>query len=156
MLATPLPDIPISAFRTCVATGSFHMVITPHAISVVFGELSSSLVATASLSWRAASDAFAFCAIVYFVCFNGGIFRLSSLFRTIVADSTLYFIMAMGLQTVVLFFLSFAGVRHRPLLIFVILTHSPLGRGEPIPTHVRTPPPYLWNLTNPWYLIASM
>ena len=110
-LAIALPDIPIEAFKTCVAGGSFRLEISPHAIAVVFGELFSSLVATTSRSRRLVSDVSAFGAIIHFVYSNVETVRFSSLLRTIVADATVYFIMATGLQTLVLFFLSLADVR---------------------------------------------
>ena len=48
--------------------------------------------------------------------------------------------MSMILQTLVLLFLSLADVGHRPLPIFILLTHSPFGYNEKIPSYVRTPP----------------
>ena len=47
--------------------------------------------------------------------------------------------MTMILQALVLLFLSLADVGRRPLPIFILLTHSPLGHNEPIPSYVRTP-----------------
>jgi len=66
--------------------------------------------------------------------------RFSSILRTIVADAVAHFIVTMILQTLVLLFFSLADVGHRPLPIFILLTHSPLGYNEPIPSYVRTPP----------------
>ena len=100
----------------------------------------SALVATASLSRRVVSDVSAFSAVVFFAYSGVEFFRFSSLVRTIVTDATVYFIMAMGVQTMVLFFLSLADVRHRPLPIHIPLMHPLLGDDESIPTHVRTPP----------------
>jgi len=49
--------------------------------------------------------------------------------------------MTMILQTLVLLFLSLADVGHRPLPIFMLLTHSPsIGYNEKIPSYVRTTP----------------
>jgi hypothetical protein len=39
ILAVPLPDIQIAAFKTCTAVGSFRVQISPHAIGAVFGGL---------------------------------------------------------------------------------------------------------------------
>ena len=64
------------------------------------------------------------------------------------ADATVYFLIVMGTQTLVLFFLSLADVRHRPLPTLILLMHSPLGYDKSIPTHVRTPPLDLLDLTN--------
>ena len=83
----------------------------------------SALVATASFSRRALSDVSAFGTVVFFAYSNVGFFRFSSLAGTIVTDATVYFIMAMGIQTLVLFFLSLADVRHLPLPIHILLTH---------------------------------
>ena len=74
-------------------------------------------------------------------------------------DATVYFIMATCIQTLVLFFLSFADVRHRPLSILTLLTHSLSACDETVPTYVRTLLPLLPDLnslTNPWHLAASI
>ena len=55
------------------------------------------------------------------------------------ADATVYFIMAMVIQALVLFILSLADVCHRPLPILILLTRSLLGYDKPIPNPVRTP-----------------
>ena len=102
-------------------------------------------------------DASAFGIIVFFAYRNVEAIRLSSLFRTIVADATVYFVMAMIIEALVLFILSLADVcRRRPLSILILLTHSLLGYDESIPNHVRTPPSDWWNLTNPFHLTASI
>ena len=137
-------------------SGSFRLQISQHAIGLMFGELLGSLVATASRSRRAGSDVSVFCIIIWLAYSSVVTVRLSSLLRTIVADTTAYFIMAMALQTLVVLFLSFADVRHRPLSVLTLLTHSILGYYQPIPTYVRTLSPGLWSLTNSWDLIVSM
>jgi len=114
--------------------------VTPQAISVVFGELFSSPFTTANRSRRVASDISAFSIIVFFASYSIVNIRFSSILRTIEADATAHFIMTMILQTLVLLFLSLVDVDHRPLPIFILLTHSPLGYNEPIPGYVRTPP----------------
>ena len=138
-LVTALPATPIEAFQICMATGSFHLEISLHAIAAVFGGLFGSLVATASCSQLVVSDASVFSIIIFFAYSNLAIFRFSSLVRTIVVDATVYYIMVMGLQILVLFFLSLADVRHRSLPIFILLTHSLLDYDQSIPSHVRTP-----------------
>lgn len=97
-------------------------------------------VATASFSRRVVSDVSAFGTVIFFAYSGAEFFRFSSLVRTIVTDATVYFIIAMGLQTLVLFFLSLADVCHRPLPIHIPLMHPLLGDDESIPTHVSTPP----------------
>jgi len=139
-LATPFPDIPIAAFKTCTASGPLHLQFTLQAISVVFGELFSSLFTTANRSRRVASDISAFSIIIFFASYSIVNIRFSSILRTIAADATAHFIMIMILQTLVLLFLSLADVGRRPLPIFILLTHSPLGYNGPIPSCVRTPP----------------
>ena len=71
-------------------------------------------------------------------------------------DATVYFIMAMCIQTLVLFFLSFADVRPRPLPILTLLTRLLPAHDESIPTYVRTLSPDLKSLTNPRDLVASI
>jgi len=73
-----------------------------------------------------------------------------------VTDATVYFIMATCIQTLVLFFLSFADVRHRPLSILALLTHPLSACDETVPTYVRTLSPDLKSLTNSWHLVASI
>jgi hypothetical protein len=96
-----------------------------------------------------------FCIIIWMAYSSVVTVRLSSLLRTIVADATAYFIMAMALQILVVLFLSFADVR-RPLSALTLLTHPPSGYDQPIPTYVRTPLSDLRSLTNSWDLIAYM
>jgi len=57
--------------------------------------------------------------------------------------------MAMGIQAVVLLFLSFADVRSRPLPILTLLTHSLSGYNKRIPTYVSAFSSDLKSLTNP-------
>jgi len=73
-----------------------------------------------------------------------------------VTDATVYFIMAMCIQTLVLFFLSFADVRRRPLPILTPLTHLLPAHDESVPTYVRTLSPDLKSLTNPRDLVVSI
>ena len=101
------------------------------------------------------SDISAFGIIIWFAYSNVAIVRFSSLLGTVVADATVYFIMAMGIQTVVLLFLSFADVRRYPLPILTLLTHSLSGYDKSIPTYVRTLSSDLKSLTNPWHLVVS-
>ena len=63
--------------------------------------------------------------------------------------ATIYFVMAMGIQAVVLLFLSFADVRSRLLPIPTLLTHSPSGYNKRIPTHVSALSSDLKSFTNP-------
>ena len=140
-LAIPLPEIPIAAFKTCTASGPPHLQITLQAISVVFGGLFSLLVATVNRSRCAISDISAFSIIIFSASFGAVNVRFSSILRTILADATVHFIMAMILQTLVLLFMSLADVRRCPPPILVLLTHSPLDYNEPIPSYVRIPPP---------------
>jgi len=113
--------------------------VTPQAISVVFGELFGSLFTTANRSLRVASDISVF-SIIIFASYSIVDIWFSSISRTILADVTAHFIMTMILQTLVLLFLLLVDVGHRPLPIFILLTHSPLGYNEPISSYVRTPP----------------
>ena len=116
-LAVQLPDIPLDAFKICTVSGSFRLQISQHAIGLVFGKLLGSFVATASRSRRVVSDVSVFCIMIWLAYSSVVTIRLSSLLRTIVADATAYFIMAMGLQTLVVLFLSFSDVRRRPLSV---------------------------------------
>lgn len=84
------------------------------------------------------SDVSAFGIIIWFAFSNVEAVRFSSLLKTVVAGATVYFIMVMGIQTLVLLFLAFADVRYRPLPILTRLTHSLSGYDESIPTYVRT------------------
>lgn len=143
-----LPDIPIDAFRTCIASGSIKIQISAHAIGAVFGELFGSPVAAASRLRQAVSDVSAFSFIIWVAYSNAVVIRFPSLLRTVVADATVYFIIAMGLQTLVLLFLSFADVRRRPLPIPTFLTHSISGFDKSIPTCVRTLSPHSWSLAS--------
>ena len=49
-LAVQLPAIPVDAFRTCTASGSFRLQLAPHAIGVVFGGLFGILVVTVAVA----------------------------------------------------------------------------------------------------------
>lgn len=72
------------------------------------------------------------------------------------SDATVYFIMVVCIQTLVLFFLSFADVRLRLLPILTLLTRSLSAYDAPVPSYVRTLSPELKSLANPWHLVASM
>ena len=136
-------------------SGSFRLQISQHVIGLVFGELFGSLVVAASCPWRVVSDVSVFCIIIWLAYSGVVTARLSSLLRTIVADATAYFIMAMALQTLVVLFLSFADVRRRSLSVLTLLTHSLSGYDQSIPTYVRTLSSDLKSLTNPWHLVVS-
>jgi hypothetical protein len=126
-LDLPLSDIPIEAFKTCIPDGPFNLQLAPQIIALVFGELFSSLV-TVSRSRRVVSEISAFGIMIFFACHGSTIFRFSSILRAIVGDATVYFIMAICLQTLVLLFLTLANVRRMsPLPTEIPLTHSPLG-----------------------------
>ena len=64
--------------------------------------------------------------------------------------------MATCIQTLVLFFLSFADVRRQPLSILTLLTNSLSACDETVPTYVRTLSPDLKSFTNPQHLVASI
>jgi hypothetical protein len=136
----PFSGIPIEAFKTCIPDGSFGLQLAPQILSLVFGELFSSLVVTISRSRRVVSDLSAFGIMVFFACYGSVSFRFSSILRTIVGDATVYFIMAFGLQILVLLFIMFADVRcMSPLPIDIPLTQSPLECDQSAPSCVRTP-----------------
>jgi hypothetical protein len=127
ILDLPLSNIPIEAFKTCIVDGPFILQLVPQIIALVFGELFSSLVVTVSRSRRVVSEISAFGIMVFFACYGSIIFRFSSILRAIVEDATVYFIMAIVLQILVLLFLTLADVRRMsPLPIEIPLTHSPL------------------------------
>lgn len=120
-LAVQLPDIPLEAFKTCTGGGPLGLWIVPHAIGVTFGKsIFSSLVATPSRSLRVVSDISAFCIIIWLSYSSVLTFQVSALLRTVVAGATVYFIIAMALQTLVLLFLSFADVCRRPLPVLIL------------------------------------
>jgi hypothetical protein len=126
-LDLPFSDIPIEAFKTCIPDGPFSLQLAPQIIALVFGELFSPLVVTISRSRRVVSEISAFGIMIFFACHGSVSFRFSSILRAIVGDATVYFIMAIGLQTLVLLFLTLANVcRMSPLPIEIPLTHSPL------------------------------
>ena len=99
-------------------------------------------------SWPATSDVSAFCTIIWVAYSNAVVIRFSSLLRTVVADATIYFIMVMGLQTLVLLFITFADVCCRPLSAFTFLTCSLSAHNKPIPAHVRKISPDLQSSPN--------
>ena len=102
--------------------------ITPHAIGVAFGEsVFNSLVATASHLRLVVSDLSAFCIIIWLAYSSALTIQVSSLLRTVVAGATVYFIIAMALQTLVLLFLSFADVCRCLVPDLRLLTHSLSG-----------------------------
>ena len=70
-------------------------------------------------------------------------------------DATVYFIMVICIQTIVLLFLSFADVRPRPLPILTLLTHSLSAYDGPVPSYVRKLSPDSKSLANPRHLVAS-
>jgi len=156
ILAVPLPDIPLAVFRTCTTTGRNRLLIAIHAIGIAFGELVNPSSLLPVVHGGLMPDASVFGSIIWFAYSNAGIFRFSSLLRNVVTDATVYFIMVMCIQTLVLFFLLFADVRRRSLPIFTLLTHSPSGCDHSIPTYVRKFSPDLKSLTNPRHLAASM
>ena len=127
ILAVSLPDIPLAVFRTCISSGSNRLVIGIHGIGIAFGELVNPSSLLPVIHGGLMSDASVFGIIIWFAYSNIGIFRFSSLLRNVVTDATVYFIMAMCIQTLVLFFLLLADVRRRPLPIFTLLTNSPSG-----------------------------
>jgi hypothetical protein len=90
-------------------------------IGLVLGELLCSFVAAPSRSRGAVSDVSMFCIIIWMAYSSVVTVRLSSLLRTIVADATAYFIMAMTIQILVVLFLSFTDVRHAS---FPVCPHS--------------------------------
>ena len=94
--------------------------------------------------------------IIWFAYSDVGTGRFPSLLRNVVTDATVYFTMAMCIQTLVLFFLSFADVRRRPLPILTLLTRLLPAHDESVSTYVRTLSPDLKSLTNLWDLVASI
>ena len=156
MLAVLLPDIPLAVFRSCTSSGSNRLVIGIHGIGIAFGGLVNPSSVLPVIHGGLMSDASVFGIIIWFAYSNTGVFRFSSLLRNVVTDATVYFIIAVCIQTLVLFFLLLADVCRRPLPILTLLTNSPSGCDRPIPAYVRKISPELKSLTNPQHLAAFM
>ena len=122
-LATPLPDLPLDEFKVCAITTPFDLQIIPSVIAAVFSELLRA-PRLPSVPQLTVSDISAFLLILWFAYSNAVNLRLPVLLRTIVADATVYFIVAACVHAAVLLFLVLGDVSRRPLSTLMLLIHS--------------------------------
>jgi len=123
--------------------------MSPHAIGVAFGKFLTPSSPLPVVHGWVASDLSAFVIIIWVAYSGVAIVKFSSLLRTVVRGATVYFIMVMVIQAMVVLFILFADVRSRPLPVPILLTHSPSGYDKPIPTYVSALSSDLKSLTNP-------